>query len=141
MMAKMFFAVANGCLRPVCDVAKVFCGKKRADSLVMVEAVAPRNAKQHRLYWAMCAKIADAIPGDYSAENISDLLKLRTGHSTILSTRTGEVSVPKSISFANMKDDEFQAFLDRCMTIVCRDLVPNLSETQARRELLEMIAA
>jgi hypothetical protein len=81
------------------------------------EVKQPRNAAFHRLYWALCARIANAK--GVTAENISDVLKIATGHVTILSTKSyGQVHVPKSISFAAMDQTEFKAFFERCVLVV-----------------------
>lgn len=139
-MAKMFFVKDDDgdCLYPSCDDAALFVKRLKPGHGVIVEATVPRNIKAHKLFWGMCSKLADACPGDYSAENIADVLKLRTGHSVIVKTKRGEIELPKSISFASMDDVAFSSFLDACINVVCRDFL-DIPENQARRELLDIV--
>lgn len=107
----------GGALRPadqesVEEFAKLPVGKP-----LHVEVKQPRNAAFHRLYWALCARIAESK--GVTAENISDVLKIATGHVTILSTKSyGRVHVPKSISFAAMDQTAFRDFFERCVAVV-----------------------
>lgn len=50
----------------------------------------------------------------------------------------GVVYVPRSIAFAKMGQDEFSAFLDRCIQLVCSAIIPNLPESDLRAELENM---
>lgn len=82
-----------------------------------VEVKQPRNSKFHRLYWALCARIANAIGS--TSENISDVLKIATGHVTIVSTKSyGQIHLPKSISFAKMDEGQFREFFERCVVVI-----------------------
>lgn len=81
------------------------------------EVKQPRNTRHHRLYFALCHRIADAVGS--TAENVSDLLKIETGHCDIIrSKKYGEIRLPKSIAFASMTQDEFSKFFERCVLCV-----------------------
>jgi len=108
---------------------------------VKVAISRPRNIAAHNLYWQMCSMIADAVPGDYTAENISDVLKLKTGHGTPIKTKRGVVEIPKSISFSKMDGAAFNAFLDRCVKVVCEEFLPHMTPSDVTKELRGMIAA
>lgn len=87
------------------------------NKLVHVEVRRPRNSQHHRLYWALCARIAGAIGSD--AENISDMFKIATGHCTIIRSKTyGELKLPKSIAFSRMDQTQFSAFFERCIQVM-----------------------
>lgn len=80
------------------------------------EVKQPRNSSHHRLYWALCARIAQAK--DLTSENVSDLFKIASGHCEIIrSKKYGDIRLPKSISFAKMEQTEFSAFFERCVKI------------------------
>ncbi len=82
-----------------------------------VEVRQPRNVQHHRLYWALCKRIADGIGS--TAENVSDVLKIATGHVNIIRTKSyGDVKVPKSIAFAKMDQAEFSAFFEDCVRVL-----------------------
>lgn len=106
-----------GALRP-CDqesleeFAKIPIGKP-----LQVEVRQPRNAAHHRLFWSLCARIAEAR--GVTAENIADVLKIATGHFTLVRTKSyGEIHIPKSISFAAMDQTAFHTFFERCVLTV-----------------------
>lgn len=93
-------------------VAKLPLGKA-----LYVTARQPRNGKHSALYWVLCHRIADAV--GTTSENVSDLLKIGTGHCTIVkSKKYGEVRLPQSISFAKMDQREFSEFFDRCVEVI-----------------------
>jgi Protein of unknown function (DUF1367) len=82
-----------------------------------VEVKQPRNVQWHRLYFALCHRIANGIGS--TSEKVSDTLKVATGHCTTLRTKSyGSIQVPKSISFAAMDQTEFSAFFERCVKVI-----------------------
>lgn len=84
---------------------------------VYVEIKQPRNAKHSALYWVLCHRIADAV--GTTSENVSDLLKIGTGHCTTIKSKSlGEVRLPRSISFAKMGQTEFADFFERCISVI-----------------------
>lgn len=86
------------------------------DKHLMAEIKQPRNPRFHRLYFAMCKRIADGIGA--SAENISTVFKYSTGHYDTLRTKSlGEVRIPKSISFAKLDEVGFRAFFNKCVDV------------------------
>lgn len=82
-----------------------------------VEIKQPRNANHHRLYWALCARIATAIGS--KTQNVSDVLKIATGHCEMIrSKKYGVLRLPKSISFASMDQTQFTEFFERCVDTI-----------------------
>ncbi len=103
-------------LRPYgAESASVF-SKLAFGKVVQVEVKQPRNAKHLRLYWTLCHRIGDAI--GVEAEDLSDVLKLRTGHVRVIKTKHGTETLPASISFAKMSQEEFSKFYERCITLI-----------------------
>lgn len=84
---------------------------------IHVEAKRPRKSGHHRLYWGLCARIATAI--DVKQENVSDILKIETGHCDVIrSKKYGEIRLPRSISFAQMDQTAFDEFFERCVRVI-----------------------
>lgn len=84
---------------------------------ILVKATKPRNSRHAALYWVLCHRIANAVGAD--PENISDLLKIETGHCDILhSKKYGEIRLPKSISFAAMDQTQFSEFFEKCVQAI-----------------------
>jgi hypothetical protein len=82
-----------------------------------VDVKQPRNSKHSALYWVLCHRIADAIGSE--SEAVSDLLKIETGHFTIIkSKKHGELKLPRSISFAKFGQEQFGEFFERCLTVI-----------------------
>ena len=64
------------------------------DKVLYVEIKQPRNVQHHRLFFALCSRIAEAM--GVQTENISDVLKIATGHYTTIKTNSyGELKIPK----------------------------------------------
>lgn len=85
--------------------------------VLQAEVKHPRNVAHHRLYWALVHRIAAAIGAE--PENVSDLLKIETGHCTIIrSKKYGEIRLPQSISFAKMDQSQFHDFFEACVRII-----------------------
>jgi len=90
------------------------------EKLLHVEVKLPRNAAHSRLYWALCQRIGNALGID--SENISDILKISTGHCKFVrSKRYGVVRIPKSISFAAMDQTAFSEFFERCVLCISEE--------------------
>lgn len=108
---------AAGALRPADGDSMDEFLKLPVGKLFHVEVKQPRNAAHARLYWALCHRIAESM--GVTAENVSDVLKIATGHFTTVNTKKyGRVHVPKSISFANLDQTSFREFFERCVLVV-----------------------
>lgn len=82
-----------------------------------VEVRQERNLQHHKLYWALCHRIGDAL--GIEPEAISDILKIATNHCIAVKTTTyGELKLPKSISFAAMDQNQFREFFNRCVDVI-----------------------
>jgi hypothetical protein len=86
---------------------------------VRVEVKQPRNGGFHKLYWALCARIAEGLGrDDIDAEKISDTFKRATGHYDILKTKSyGDIIIPRSISWAKCDQTEFSTFFEKCVRV------------------------
>ena len=116
-MAEFWCERMAGALRPVDTESLDEFSKLPVGKPLHVEVKQPRNAAHHRLYWSLCARIATSL--GLTAENVSDVLKVATGHVTLMETRRyGQIRIPKSISFAAMDQTEFREFFERCVLVV-----------------------
>jgi hypothetical protein len=136
-MKAFFQKTPEGTLRPADDAgAEVLQGLK-VGAFVAVEVTRPRNISHHRLYWALCSHIAQAIGA--SRENVSDVLKLRTGHFTVVQTKTERIRLPRSISFAKLDQAGFRTFFEECVRVVCEELLPHMTPSALRAEIEGMV--
>lgn len=104
-------------LKPWGAESAAIVGKVAFGKPVEVTVRSPRNSKHSALFWVLCHRIGDAIGVD--AENVSDLLKIETGHCDIIrSKKHGELRLPRSISFAKMDQETFGKFFAKCLAVI-----------------------
>lgn len=115
-MTMLYLKRAGNALFPdgdeaICEMAKLPFGKT-----LRAEVKQPRNPRFHRLYWALCARIANGVGRD--AEEISTVFKFATGHVGQIHSKTyGYIKVPRSISFAKLDNAGFREFFDHCVLV------------------------
>jgi hypothetical protein len=116
-LSELYAKRVGNALYPDGDESIVEFGRLPFGKPLRVEVRQPRNVQFHRLYFALCKRIADGIGS--TAENVSDVLKVATGHVTIIRTKSyGDVKIPKSISFAKMDQTAFSGFFERCVQVI-----------------------
>lgn len=82
-----------------------------SDAEVMVSVTPARNARQFRLFWALCEVIADNSEIYNTKRKASDALLYFTSNVDIFINHLGQMMVvPKSLAWENMKPEEFEAF-------------------------------
>lgn len=112
-----FFAKRTGTgLQPDGDESLVEFAKLPFGKTLHVTVKQERSGAHHRLYWAVCRRIANGV--GTSAENVDELFKLATGHFEIIRSKSqGEIHRTKSISFAKMEQAKFREFFDACLVV------------------------
>lgn len=141
MTAPALFRKTLSGLTPANTIAEDRLRKLRLGAVIQADIKQPRNVGHHRMYWALCGLVAENMPGDYDAEIVSEIIKIRTGHVTVARTRKGEVFIPKSISFAAMDQTAFKEFFDRAVRVVVTDILPGVDSDALRAEVINMIGA
>jgi len=124
-MAPSFWQRKGYSIVPADDSARAVLTRLKEGDLLTCDAKRPRNIGRHKLYWAICNLIADSI-GTVTPENISDILKIETGHCRIIKGQTDTWKVPLSISFAAMDDIAFAGFLDRVKVVITEQWFPRM---------------
>ena len=132
---RAFYTKTTSGLAPADDAAREAFARVKLGALVVVEVTRPRNIQRHRLWWALCRRIAQAVGGDLTADNVSDLLKVGTGHCRIIKGKRDTYKLPLSISFSNMDEDEFAGLMDRATVFIAEQWLPTLPVSDARREI------
>jgi hypothetical protein len=115
-MADLWLIREGMSLRPYGAESAAVFSKFAFGKVLRAEVKRPRNGAHHRLYWTLCARIGDAVGIEH--EDISDLLKIRTGHVRTIKTKRGIEEFPKSISFAAMDQEAFKTFFDKCIIVI-----------------------
>lgn len=106
---------------------------------VLVKITSHRNMKLFRFLWALASKVADACDHLHDREDAMDELKIRVRHvKYITNPVTGEVRiVPKSLT--KLDGPGLSRLADRMVYVICRDIVPGLSQETLRSEIMAMI--
>ena len=113
----------------------------------------PRNVKHHRMFWALCTYVANALnagPGEteWTQELVADRLKIATGRAEVLALPAGlrahygaEVAVkPASISFAAMDQAEFAAFANAAVRYLLAEFGPWIAEHPDWRHVQDILS-
>lgn len=136
-MADGFFTRTATSLVPADDAAREALAGIKVGTVVQVRVSRPRNINHHRKYWALCSAIASSIGAQ--SENVSDVLKLRTGHFTVVQTRTERIRLPRSISFAKMDQAAFDKFYQECARVLCEEFLPGAKPGELLNEIEQML--
>lgn len=114
-----FWAVRHGdALFPEGTELNLEFEKVPRDKPLQVEVSQPRNPAHHRLFWALCARIARGI--GQTAEWVERAFKVETGHFDIYKYGGKEHMVLRSIAFHNMDQIQFKEFFENCVQIMYR---------------------
>lgn len=126
----------TGCLTPVDDQGIEQLAKIKLGSTVLCEIKNARNPKQHNLYWGLVGQIYQNQTRYATQKQVSDMLKVAVGYCDEAENKYGKtVAVPRSMSFANMPDDEFQEFFKLVIEFVKTKIMPHLDEGALLEEL------
>lgn len=150
-MVKAVLKKRGGCLVPANEHFERELERIPDGVDVVAELRRPRNIRRHRLWWAIASAAADLLnngptPGTWTAERVSDRMKLAAGHSEIvklppsLQARYGTsyAVMPRSISFAQLGEDEFRGVLDTAIAHILATFGPVLG-TDAAAKLLQIV--
>jgi Protein of unknown function (DUF1367) len=132
---------------PADEAATEALRRIKQGATVLAEIRQPRNVRFHRMFFGLLQTTWQAC-GDWpSVEALLRELKFRTGHvdrQRVVDRKSGEVLaeivVPRSISFAAMSEPEFHEFYERCIRVICGDMVPGLEDAVLREEVLRRVA-
>lgn len=137
---KVIMVKRDGALRPADGVAAEDFTRLPNDTEVMVEIKRERSLPHLRKYKALVRKIYQN-QSKYPTEDLVDTaIRIAVGHCEVIpildgSGRTGVI--PKSISFASMDQDAFNAFFDRVLDVVVTKILPGVRRSDLKRELEE----
>lgn len=99
-----------------------------------------RNYKHHRKFFALLRLVLENTEKFESQEELLDWLKLKTHwvRTREITTKDGDtmtVYIPRSISFDDMDQDQFEAFYDRAVNKILEEVLTGMSERELDREM------
>ena len=96
-----------------------------------------RHPEHHRKFFALLSRVQENCDERFpTIEVLLVGLKYATGHVDTIKTEKGTFLIPRSIDFANMSQDEFGLFYQRCIEVICDQILPGLDDADLERELL-----
>ncbi|MDO9364644.1 MAG: hypothetical protein Q7T60_17080 [Sphingopyxis sp.] len=119
------FIKRNGGLFPADADAGAGFAKMKDGAGYLVNVYRPRNLMHHRKLFALLNLVQDNTDRWPTVETLLDDLKISTG---LFETRINAVTgipyvVAKSISFASMKQDEFEQWFDRAVDLISKQVL------------------
>lgn len=138
-MATILLRKHMGALRPIDGQGEEYLKNLKDGEIVRAEPKRARNPKQHALYWAAINLCFDHQDTYATPDQLHNAIKVALGYCDMLETKTGKIAIPKSIAFGNMPQDEFAAFFDRFVALICTRIMPNTDDAEFRHELEAMI--
>lgn len=99
---------------PASDEAQDFFAGVKLGTIVELKGVKVRNGRYHRLYFAILKLISENSNPHISPAAALYFAKLVTGTGdAVIDSRGDTHFIPGSISFAKMKQDDFEAFVQQ----------------------------
>lgn len=140
-MAKMLLRKTLGGFVPADDMSVDTAKRFKLGETYRGEIVKPRSRKTLGRYWVLCQMILDNTEMFRSKEQVSDYLKIRTGHSTsIVAKKTGEIfHVANSIDFDALDEAEFADLWQRVCDVVIEDILPGITQGEIELEMQKLV--
>jgi hypothetical protein len=109
------------------------------DTVVCVEYSQPRNLKEMRYYWAMCNLVSLNHATLKNKKQVDQALKILSGHADVFTIDGRTVELPRSISFDDCEQDEWQEYLSRAKDAVLQHLLPGVQSSMIEDEIARMV--
>lgn len=140
MATELFMRRALGTLRPVDAAGEEALRSMRGDEIVHVTIKRKRNERHHRKFFALLNVVfphQDTYP---TMETFRAAVTCALGFADTVKLPDGRVIlVPRSISFANMDQTEFDAFYERAVALICTRIIPGIGRADVEREVSDII--
>jgi hypothetical protein len=141
MSDRNLFIYALDGFRPFNDEAQGFTAKCKLGQVVELKPTRVRNGKYHRLFFAILKLISENSNPAITAETALYLAKVGAGVGEWINTPGGkDLFVPGSISFASMKQDDFEAFVKAAIPPLCLRFMNGTAPDAVIQEAMELAA-
>ena len=128
-------------LVPVDDQAAKCIKRFGQGEIVKCEIKKPRNYEFHKKAFALFTLVFDNQERYDTLEDLLVEFKLRTGHyKEHITARGVMVYVPKSISFAQMEECDFQEFYSKAINVALKYFIPGSTREEIDRAVNEVLS-
>ena len=109
------------------------------DTVIKCKWTRPRHGQHHRLFFALLKMVFDNQTECKTMDVLLSVVKLGTGHADVVRTAQGfYFSVPRSISFARMDQDQFNKFFNRAVDFIVADILPGIDKAALTAEVYNL---
>lgn len=124
-------------LHPADPEASEAVSKLKGPVLVTIRETRERSLRQHRLYRALLKIAADHAPRPSTPDHIAFALKCLLGYCDWVYVKGKMHPVPRSTSFANMGQVEFQKFFSEALEVALAEYMPKGTSRDALVQQIE----
>jgi len=105
--------------------------------VLRADIVRDRSHKHNRWFHALLSVVCDAMPEDWSYDDLRNAIKVRCGYVKRMRIAGKEHEIPDSLSFANCDQQRFNEFVKRAEYVVMTEIMPGVAVEDLRREINE----
>lgn len=135
---KLLLVKTLGGLAPMDEAGTEALRRLKRGTIVSVEMTKPRNLQHHRLWRALVSLAWDNVDHEEypSEEDLLDRIKIGVGHRKRIVFDGGVIAyIPKSLSFANCSQQDFEAFFDKATDWILKHILPGVTREDMRAEI------
>lgn len=99
-----------------------------------------RNPRHHAKMFALLNAIFESQTRYPTLYALLTAVKIWTGHYDSVMVDGKECFVPKSISFANMPQAEFESFYNHVINVILEKILPGVNKSDLESRVLEILA-
>lgn len=141
MADRYLFRLTMDGFRPFNEDAQDFSSRCKMGDVVELKPTKVRNGQFHRLFFAMLKLISENSEPEITPDEALYFAKLATGTGKFITdTRGQEHFVPGSISFAAMKQADFEAFVKAAIPPLCRRFMNDTAPDAVVAEAMSLAA-
>lgn len=134
-------ANVNGvaCLVPGDEETEAWLKRRKFGDAVALNPDHVRNAKQSKYYWCVMGIVAENHAELKDKDSASDAIQHLAGDVDVIryTLQSGErifQARPRSLSFQSMKDEHFEAYMQKAFEIIEAELLPGIDLEELRKE-------
>lgn len=143
-MAETILLIREGNKLGACDPigAEVIQAMRHGEQ-VLAEIKRARHPAHHRKMFALFGLILDNQDRYKTIKEVLSAIKIGVGHCTwgtvYFKGIPVQVAIPKSISWANMPQDDFEKFYNGAVDYVIAEIIPGLDRGDLERQVMEFM--
>lgn len=118
----------GGMLHPADEKAAKLLRKIPPKVPIAVRILRHRNPAQNAMYWAVLERVVESTGRWRTPEELHLALKIATGMVTSMVLLDGrKILVPDSTAYDQMSEDDFSAYMDAALKIICNEVMGGIS--------------